>query len=105
MGDGWFELLKNLIIEIKRLDKKYKHKTLVVQLKEKFGGLRFYIEGAPKKIHKAIEKAEKESLNTCESCGTKENVGYTTGWITTLCGKCADESKPDVELSTYWVKN
>lgn len=64
-----------------------------VQVKEKFGGLRFYIKGAPTDIHDkvqgAIRMAESMSFRTCEECGTTENVEVRDdGWIETLCDDC-----------------
>ena len=43
----------------------------VQQVKEKFGGLRFYISAAPQEVHNMIHKAEAESYTICEHCGKK----------------------------------
>jgi len=87
-GDGWFQIIDDLSKKITELDPDVQ----AAQVKEKFGGLRFYIDGGSDKVHKLIEEAEEESYKTCEGCGTKENVSQTkTGWVKTLCDKCKEE--------------
>jgi hypothetical protein len=54
------------------------------QVKEKFGGLRFYVQAATDKHHQYITFAESMSYRTCESCGAPGKT-YTDGWHTTLC--------------------
>ena len=60
-----------------------------VQVKEKFGGLRFYVNHYDDFIRGAIDMAESISLKTCEDCGNKGTTGGR-GWITTLCQPCRD---------------
>ena len=57
------------------------------QVKEKYGGLRFYVFGGDDKIDALISFAESMSECTCEECGRPgtQNVG---GWIRTLCDIC-----------------
>lgn len=57
---------------------------VVQQIKEKFGGLRFYYHGGDEYVHGLVSMAESISLHTCEMCG---NVGKPRGggWIRTLC--------------------
>lgn len=65
-----------------------------VQIKEKFGGLRFYTDSTTDMQHGAIAMIESLCERTCESCGAMKNVGKTTdGWIQTLCGNCVDKDK------------
>lgn len=59
------------------------------QVKEKFGGLRFYVEGASAEQYAIINWAESLSYHICEICGSTKNIGRTSGWITTLCEECA----------------
>lgn len=60
-----------------------------VQMKQKFGKLRFYTDSGNNQIEGMIEVAEYMSGITCEDCGTTKNVGKTSGWISTLCQSCA----------------
>ncbi|MFV2015455.1 MAG: hypothetical protein ACC656_08520 [Candidatus Heimdallarchaeota archaeon] len=87
IGEGWLQLVKTLIEECIKLgwDKQ------ICQVKEKFGGLRFYINSASEEIHTLISKYENLSYYICEQCGTSENVGITQGWLTTICESCKTE--------------
>lgn len=80
--DGWLPLVQELIEKLIKLGWD-KHTT---QIKEKFGGLRFYIGSGSPEIYKMIVWAENESYKICETCGSREDVSQTKGWITTLCG-------------------
>lgn len=57
---------------------------VATQVKEKFGGLRFYVNGAIDKHWNYIEFAESMSYRTCEVCGTP-GKRYTDGWHQTFC--------------------
>jgi len=68
------------------------------QVKEKFGGLRFYMTSATNEMYDLISKAENKASETCEACGQpgEERNG---GWVLTLCDEChhireTDRSKP-----------
>jgi len=60
------------------------------QVKEKFGTLRFYMDGATDEMYDAINEAERLSATTCESCGLPGKV-IGGGWIRVLCDKCNKE--------------
>lgn len=62
------------------------------QMKEKFAGLRFYAENVDERVRGMINMAEHMCSNTCESCSTEQDLGFTKGWITVRCKKCADEA-------------
>ena len=91
--DGWFELIKelseNIDKELKKLSKDKIKNFQVDQVKEKFGGLRFYVNFAPSnKIHKLIEIAEYKSYTICEYCGKKGKLRGDLTLILTLCYTC-----------------
>jgi len=81
-GDGWYELIYNL-------SKVLEGKTTAVQVKEKFGGLRFYVTAVTDEIEQAINDAEERSYKICERCG-KPGKPDNFGWIRTLCEECRD---------------
>lgn len=56
----------------------------VVQIKEKYGMLRFYADNTDKYMDGVIDMAEKMSCHICEVCGAKGEL-RTTGWWKTLC--------------------
>ena len=65
----------------------------VVQVKEKFGGLRFYYHvDAAGDLANALTKikaeAENRSFKMCEGCGVASAVRLHGGWYTTLCPAC-----------------
>ena len=61
------------------------------QVKEKFGGLRFYVEGATERQHAVIDFVESLSYQVCERCGSMTDIGQTQGWISTVCKECANK--------------
>jgi len=67
-----------------KLDEETLKVPVAVQVKEKFGGLRFYVQAATDKHYSYISFAESMSYRTCESCGAPGKT-YTDGWHTTLC--------------------
>lgn len=76
--------------------------VVAVQVKEKFGGLRFYVEGGTSEIHNFIAMAESMSYRTCEECGSPGNV-YRKGWHKTMCEVHAAMSGRDKEEETQDV--
>lgn len=69
---------------------------VAVQVKEKFGGLCFYVHGATDEQWAKIGFAESLSYRICEVCGAMEDTRtYRMGWNQTLCPKHADEAYGD----------
>lgn len=62
------------------------------QIKEKFGLLRIYLDGATERMWKQVAHAEWASGCVCEQCGSTEDVTTRSrgGWILTLCKKCSE---------------
>ena len=67
-----------------KLDEEVAKVPVAVQIKEKFGGLRFYVQAATDKHYQYISFAESMSYRTCEQCGAPGKT-YTDGWHKTLC--------------------
>lgn len=80
-GNGWFPLIKDLIVDLIELgwDKQ------ICQVKEKFGGLRFYINEGSDEIYKRIARAEDDSYKICEVTGDVGELRTDIGWYRTLC--------------------
>lgn len=102
-GDGWFLILDVLCSQLRDLSEtavygKDNKIPEVVQIKEKFGTLRFYIGQTvgPKEyyeaIYFAIRMAEKLSARTCESCG---RPSYPSGdyRIKNYCPWCQSDAR------------
>lgn len=92
-GDGWYELLKEACFALEPLIVAEKAKNpegwsagyyRASQIKEKFGTLRFYLTGGTDEMHAIVEKAEKQSETTCETCGKKGEL-RGRGWLYTAC--------------------
>lgn len=90
-GEGWFTILSLLNTGLESIDPQYR----IAQIKEKFGGLRFYADPTSAlfpeqrdRFYDLIHAAEAASLTVCEVCGERgEPQG--PGWIQTLCDDCA----------------
>lgn len=95
--DGWFRLLVWLSRYIQHyldtqneMAKKYPDtypvidQVRAVQVKEKFGTLRFYTEGGNERTQSVIAFAEYLSGFICETTGKTDDIGYNKkGWIKT----------------------
>ena len=91
IGIGWVPIILDLAEAIKSHGKQ----VVVEQIKEKFGGLRFYYSGDD--IEDFVSAAEDFCWNHCEECGgpARRNmageVWRTSGWVKTLCEDHAAE--------------
>ena len=94
--DGWFDLIDSLCRNIQNYIDWTNRKSVVVQqivaiqVKEKFGGLRFYYSGGDDHINGIVSMACAMSTQICEVCGNKGSV-RGGGWISTLCDQHAEE--------------
>lgn len=68
------------------------HQVVAAQVKEKFGGLRFYVDGGDDEIYAMISFAEAMSYRMCEECGSPGTTGGR-GWIRTLCSAHITDSE------------
>lgn len=66
------------------LDEVVKDLPKIVQVKEKFGTLRVYLDRGCDAAQGIADMAEAMSEVTCEICGNKGHT-YTIGWHKTLC--------------------
>ena len=82
-GDGWVPLIDKLIQDCIAAG----WNKELLQVKEKFGGLRFYIGGASDEVHDLVTAAEDLSFKVCEVCGDAGEP-RDGGWIKTLCDAC-----------------
>jgi hypothetical protein len=90
VSKGWWPILEKLCsniqhhIDWKNRETEVVPQVAVEQIKEKFGGLRFYYQGGDEYIHGMVTMAESWADLACEECGAigKRRNG---GWIRTLC--------------------
>lgn len=93
VGKGWNGLIENLCHILSdylehSVPEEIRGEMYVVQVKEKFGGLRFYMNQETPYITGAIALAESMSFQICEQCGAPGKP-RTGGWVRTLCEKHA----------------
>lgn len=109
IGPGWRPLVRELDTKLREIDPDYK----ILQVKEKFGGLRYYFSSSIKiktpdfppsteeqlgtseqhrveEMDALIRAAEAKSFRTCENCGSSDTKTTASGgyWIKTLCDSC-----------------
>jgi hypothetical protein len=115
---GWLDIVERLCADIDAIvPENEKEHLLVVQIKEKFGTLRFYLDVAPPRIdiispsgvvsgsmplsqkrHRAwleqvdalVRAAEQESSKRCLFCGAPGKLRTDQPWIVTACDEHAD---------------
>jgi hypothetical protein len=81
IDEGWYELVEHLENDLRRMGWKGK----VLQVKEKLGGLRYYIDKGNDAVQERIRQAENESYRICEVCGGSGELRRNRGWLKTLC--------------------
>jgi len=87
-GDGWHIILDNLLAIVEYRNSKAAESgddfVKIIQIKEKFGGLRFYYRGGDDHLAGAVQMAEYMSEKTCDVCGCPGKK-FTGGWIKVRC--------------------
>ena len=87
-GDGWEPLIRRLSEKleaaIRALPKAERWYCRAMQVKEKYGTLRFYMTTETAEMSAWIEEAEAESARTCERCGAPGRL-RGMGWLYTAC--------------------
>lgn len=89
VGDGWIQLLDGLCADLARvIEAQGLNGFVVTQVKEKFGGLRFYTQGGNAETQDLVNAAQDASWGICEQCG---KLGKTRGAVAvfTACDECA----------------
>ena len=94
-GDGWFDLVWRLCERLEPVvaaaEMEAGRPFRVLQVKQKFGGLRFYTSFGNDAVSALVEAAEGESFKTCEGCG-KPGAHRGAVMIATMCNEHADPS-------------
>jgi hypothetical protein len=87
VGEGWWPIIESLCASIQgHIDWKKGEcpQVTVAQIKEKFGGLRFYYDGGDEQVYGMVRMAENWAAHACETCGAP-GKSRNGGWIKTLC--------------------
>lgn len=89
VGDGWVPLLDRMMEDLAKVGPI----GPIAQIKEKFGGLRFYVFNASEAHYEILLAAERESYNVCERCGAPGKLRSERRWWKTLCEPCTEAEK------------
>jgi hypothetical protein len=90
---GWWPIIETLCANIQshtdwwnknRETRPVVEQVVVEQIKEKFGGLRFYYSGGDDTVAGMVRMAEAWADVACEECGAA-GTRRSGGWIRTLC--------------------
>jgi len=94
MPTGWrkafgIQMCKEIKHALKKINclKEYR----IMQIKEKYGSLRWYDAGNNAEIQNIINKYEEISARTCINCG-KPAEYISRGWISPYCENCIDKN-------------
>lgn len=90
-GAGWYQLIRQLLEDLDAHRQQTGGEIKICQIKEKFGGLRVYINEGDETAFQMILKAEDASYKICDMCG-QPGRQRGPGWIRTRCDRHADES-------------
>lgn len=106
--EGWKRLYQPIIDYINKFNESHLDSIIEIhQIKEKFGGLRFYWggENVPKEVEDELQhmirEAEAESYIVCEQCGKPAGTVFG-GWYYTLCEDCVKEMAKINHRSYKW---
>lgn len=92
VNEGWHDLLDKLCGDIQfYCDNNDFLQVRAIQVKEKFGALRFYCTPAPDEVYNMIDEAERKSTTICETCG-KSGKRRGKSWLYTACDEHTKES-------------
>lgn len=104
VGDGWRDLLERACVRIRAAIQADGGTFHATQIKEKYGTLRFYCDGAlspaaDANVEEAIDLADTRSACTCDG---EPGRLHGSGWLVTRCAECAAgrplvESRPGFE--------
>jgi hypothetical protein len=105
-GEGWRNLLERACARIRAAAQADGGSFKATQIKEKYGTLRFYWEGAlspeaDAEVEEIIDLAEARSACTCEVCGEEGRLYQSGCWMMTRCALHAEgralETEPSFE--------
>lgn len=91
VSSGWYDLIDKLSDEVSRLCPEAR----VIQIKEKFGELRYYTKDNHPEIYLIIDVYRELASKTCEICGKEgRRQKYTPTWVRTVCDECVSKQNP-----------
>jgi len=108
IGNGWFPLLYEMCLKLECICNPYKIDLKFEQIKEKFGGGRFYYSlGIPNDVPELVEniieeiisKYENKAYNICSETGVYYPDKISLGWVYDICPERLKERfKEDIKF-------
>ncbi len=103
-GEGWAPLIFDLSLKIEKILSKMAEDgdssttaMYAVQVKEKYGTLRFYMSLQTDEMTDLIDEAEAASSQTCEQCGALGKMrNRNREWVNVSCEKCFKNHQEDL---------
>lgn len=96
-GAGWYPIIVACDEQLAAIDPAY----VVLQVKEKFGTLRYYCTPSAdlsaddrERFFDHVREAESVSARTCENCSKPGSLRDRGGWLKTLCDDCFAQRRP-----------
>ena len=102
---GWFALVDRLCSDIEALLRNRAERFVVVQVKEKFGGLRFYYDWDDagdaavdletpllrERVRALVDETRRRTTLICQRCGAPAVLKSHGGWTAALCHQHASQ--------------
>lgn len=98
--DGWINVVKDFLPELKKrlIEINFLEDYKLLQVKEKFGFIRWYDNCTDDKIISLIQELEHKTEKTCIICGDKAKY-ISLGYISPYCGECKEHIRMKMKNS------
>jgi len=109
---GWHKLFLQMCEDIREplIKHNFLNEMRIIQLKEKYGEIRCYVNGVPKEVETIIENYSFISSQVCCHCG-KPATKLSRGWICPYCNECLKDTENvdyfefnPIRMYTYFKK-
>ncbi|MGQ9951348.1 antitoxin Xre/MbcA/ParS toxin-binding domain-containing protein [Pseudomonas aeruginosa] len=102
--DGWFGLIYTACELIQtHANRTGSGQAIASQVKEKFGGLRFYCRGGDDYVESVVELVERLSESICELCGAPGRIRERNGWLSARCQVHEEETGTPSREMSEWI--
>ncbi|WP_017518983.1 antitoxin Xre/MbcA/ParS toxin-binding domain-containing protein [Pseudomonas nitroreducens] len=103
--DGWFGLIYAACDLVQQhIDHTGSEQAIASQIKEKFGGLRFYHHGGDDYVTAVVDLVEQLSVSVCELCGGPGCIRERDGWLGARCQRHEQCNETPPSDSSAWLR-
>ncbi|MGF0337944.1 antitoxin Xre/MbcA/ParS toxin-binding domain-containing protein [Ectopseudomonas toyotomiensis] len=103
-SDGWFALIYAACELIQAHSNRDSEQVVASQVKEKFGGLRFYYYGGDDYIEAVVDLVERLSESICELCGAPGLIRESNGWLNARCEAHERQCAMPTQELDEWIR-